>query len=478
MEKTRFRIGEVLFDPGKGTGIFTYDLINEGRKYSFKDAISFPIPQHIPPDTTLRPLLDTLAVLFGISYWKLFAPDDIELSSIRLTPQQADFWNAVYTIGLGEFYYKNKLDFRNKRFFAPTAENKSPHLPPEFLPWWRGFLQHLFIPVAEPRGILGKWGDKPPAKTFPRKNRSLLLLGGGKDSIVAGELLKKWKEPFDAFIVNPTPLKMEVAKAMDAQAIAITHHIDQQLFELNKRPDVFNGHIPISLTYTFLGVLAAFLYDYQFVIASNEASANYGNENYLGKIINHQWSKTEEVEHMVQDYLIRYITPDINYFSLLRPFSEIEIAERFAAYSRYFDVFSSCNRNFQIAPGATPPKGLWCNSCPKCAFVFALLAAFLPKKTVMGIFGENLFAKTSLLHAYQELLGLGAIKPFECVGTPEETQQAFALAHERGGYDETEAMKLFLARFGTKLPALISQKNNGGSNRLIPERFKTLIQNA
>ena len=85
----------------------------------------------------------------------------------------------------------------------------------------------------------------------------------------------------------------------------------------------------------------------------------------------------------------------------------------------------------------------WCGKCPKCAFVFALYAAYLPKKALTEIFGKNLFDDAALIPLYKELLGLKGFKPFECVGTPEETKEAFHLAQKRGDLNDTVVMKMF-----------------------------------
>ncbi|MBU4098731.1 hypothetical protein KJ980_03720, partial [Patescibacteria group bacterium] len=44
---------------------------------------------------------------------------------------------------------------------------------------------------------------------------------------------------------------------------------------------------------------------------------------------------------------------------------------------------------------------------------------------------------------YKKLLGVMQIKPFDCVGTPEEVQTAFYLAMLRREYDNDIIMKLF-----------------------------------
>src|SRR5204862_4005846 len=107
----------------------------------------------------------------------------------------------------------------------------------------------------------------------------------------------------------------------------------------------YNGHVPFSTHMAFISLFTAMLYDYRYTIFANEESANYGSVTYLGREINHQWSKSLEFELLFQEYVKQFLTPDISYFSILRPFSEIAIAKRFVQYQQYFPVFSSCNTN-------------------------------------------------------------------------------------------------------------------------------------
>ena len=71
---------------------------------------------------------------------------------------------------------------------------------------------------------------------------------------------------------------------------------------------------------------------------------------------------------------------------------------------------------------------------------FLLLSAFLSKREVMGIFHKNLFADEELVSTFEELLGLARFKPFECVGTPEESRWALWQVLQKE-YDEDVVIK-------------------------------------
>ena len=391
-------------DVQKGYVRFHYKLSSEDYNYDFTEAFSFPALSDEEtrriPKSLLTNILDALHIALGISYWKTFCPKNIILTSLTLSESQANFWNTFYTKGLGEFYYKNSVDYRSLVSF----------------PFAHSSLQNSIIPH------------------IVTSDRSLLLLGAGKDSIVSSELLKDYNEDFTLFSLNDWQVTKAVAEKIGKPLVTINRSIDPKLLELNKMNSIFNGHIPITAIFSLTALFAAILYDFRFVIASNEKSASYGNVEYLGSEINHQWSKSFEFEIMLHDYIHRYVTSDIEYFSLLRPLTELRIAQLFSKYENYFDVFTSCNRNFKIVEKDRTIG--WCGECPKCAFVFLLLAACISKEKLLGIFHKNLFSSENLLHTYKELCGIEGFKPFECVGTPEESLYAFMKVITEGKFSD------------------------------------------
>lgn len=243
--------------------------------------------------------------------------------------------------------------------------------------------------------------------------------------------------------------------------MTINRALSPELFKLNEQ-GALNGHVPITAYLSCVTILIALLYDFDAVAMSNEKSANFGNVEFHGREINHQWSKSEEFERAFQNFVRSFITQRIVYFSKLRNLTELQVAEIFTKYPQYFSCTTSCNKNWKILsknpPSTSPTRetgrrgggvgggGFWCGKCPKCAFVFALYAAYLPKETLIHIFGRNLFHDDWLVPLYQELLGRQGLKPFECVGTPEETAEAFTLAHKRGDLDDTVMMKVFFRK--------------------------------
>ena len=418
--------------------VFKYKVTIPEETFEFKEKLILPnMDLERVPGELLNRILNCLLLVLGVSYWKLYCPQNIKLG-IPLTKKQAEFWNSLYINGLGEFFYRNKIDFREFNLFSSNTESVEPI-------------------------------------ELKRKDRSLLGVGGGKDSIVSAELLKKNNEEFSAFTLGEHEIQEKIVSLLGVPKISVKRIVDPLLFELNKREDTYNGHIPISAIYHFVGILLGALYDFKYVVFSNEKSANYGNVEYLGKQVNHQWSKSYEFEKMLQDYVSSWITPDIIPFSLLRSMNEIKIVEVFSHYPKYFSVFSSCNNNFKITE---KQEGLWCGECAKCAFVFSLLSAFIPREKLIGIFGRNLYESSALISTYEELLGMRDTKPFDCVGTPEEVRLAFLLAYKKGKYNETPVMKIFYDKFKPSFQTIensVSDLLKLGKLDNIPEEFRNVI---
>ncbi|MFA5872108.1 MAG: Mur ligase family protein [Parcubacteria group bacterium] len=381
---------------------YKIEFFNRGP-LEFRETIILPRAPRNISSSALRRFLEPLHIILGISYYKLYCPPKIKLP-FKLSKEQADFWNIVYRKGLGEFLYRNKLD--------PEKIAKFP-----------------FSKI------------KTGSVDIKTEEKILLGIGGGKDSIVATELLRDFRATsFQVETQKRDYISEAIIKKIGNPSLKIKRILDPKIFKTHA--GAYNGHIPISAVFAFLGLLSAALYKYKYVAVANEHSSNFGNIRYKGESINHQWSKSAEFEAMLQGYTRKYITPDVMYFSPLRPFHEIRIAEMFAKLEKYFPYFSSCNKNFTVSKKR--PEALWCGECPKCAFVFLMLAPFMDKDKLVKIFGKNLLADEKLISLYGDILGFGKMKPFDCVGTFEEARAAIYLVSKK--YKSDIIVKSFAKR--------------------------------
>lgn len=421
--------------------LFHYSYEEDNRSIvDFTETLA--LPEEVNISQIPQSLLEGLHIICGISYYKLYCPKKIDIRNFALTKGQADFWNTVYTKGLGEFFYKNNLDYRD----------------------------HIHFPYD------GNVTSKQPSED-PMDEKALVTIGGGKDSIVSLEVVRKADINFDLFVMNKHQIMQDVANTAQQKLYSIERTIDPRLLEYNALPDTYNGHVPISAIYAFVSLLYAYAGKYSYVVFANERSSNYGNAEYLGETVSHQWSKSREFEDMFRQYINKYICTTINYFSILRPLYEISIAKIFIKYPHYFSVFSSSNHNFKIK-NDNPQK--WDKNSAKTAFAYSLLAAYLPKSEVVKIFGQDLYGDNNLLEIFRELLGLKKIKPFDCVGTPEEVTLAMYFAHQHGDFEGSSIMKMFIEEVLPSIQSSIHQLQESvlsfGNADNIPNQFLKVLK--
>lgn len=345
------------------------------------------------------PLVQNLAFHIGlvelVSYWKATCSPRVIIKCGGLTPEQVVWWKKLYFNGLGELFYTNGIAADFADFMAIEATGEPIALP-------------------ETAGV----ASAAAASNLPESY--LVLIGGGKDSIVTLETLGMDAARDYALIVNPKPVTRrcaELAGLTDNHVIEVYRRIDPALLDLNQR-GFLNGHTPFSTMLAFVSYFVAYLAGITYTVVSNESSAN--ESSVAGTNVNHQYSKSFEFEHDFTDYAARYLGAPVWYFSFLRPLNELQIAKIFARLSQYHDTFKSCN------VGSKGAEWYWCGQCAKCLFAFIILAPYLYRERLVEIFDQDLFAKADLVETMLELAGYRATKPFDCVGTVEEVR--FALS--------------------------------------------------
>jgi hypothetical protein len=379
-----FRIEQPSFDPAKGEARFSYRL----NELSFTEVLTFPAGANgaAARSPAFEKLLGLTALVLGVSYFKLRAPFAIDAPTIPLTASERAFVVDVYENGLGEFYARNQLSrFGKLTLTAPEDQE-----------------------------------DRKAAPALP--DRTLLPIGGGKDSLVSVDLLSHTGVDFTPFAVNPKGPIISSVDAIGTPPLYVTRTLDPEMIRLGKEPGFFNGHVPSTAINSMIAALCALLYGYSQIVLSNERSASEGNVVFDGRETNHQYSKSLGFELLIADTLANATSGALRYFSLLRPYSEARIASLFTHSHKFDSVFSSCNRNFRLAGNDGP---LWCGECPKCHFVFLIFAPFMAKERLLRIFGKNLLDEPANERSFRELAGLAGQKPWECVGEILEAAACF-----------------------------------------------------
>ena len=376
-----------------------------------------------------------------ISYWKAACSPKVIIRPHSLDQEQINWWKKIYFNGLGEFFYLNGINNPDEDSFMEIIAEGTPVDCPQF--------------------------DLNDAS-------ALVPIGGGKDSVVTLELLRQNQIDILPLIMNPRGATLKCIKAAGFtpdNIFLITRTIHPQLLKLNDS-GFLNGHTPFSAMLGFNTILASVLSGRKHIALSNESSAN--ESTVEGSSINHQYSKSLGFEQDFRSYVSRFISPGPNYFSFLRPLSELQIADLFSHYENYHNVFRSCN--------AGSKTDSWCGNCPKCLFTYTILSPFLSQERLTAIFGKNMFSDKNLIPFLRQLTGLESVKPFECVGTVDEVnaslQQTIAL-NKTGElpllldfYRQSPAYKALVpGQFKSMLTAFVPEHN-------LEPRFEQIIKNA
>jgi hypothetical protein len=360
--------------------------------------------------------LDLLHWIAGVSYWKAGCPARIVFEYRSPDAWQAAWLERLYAEGLAEFAWRNGLDSAHRARFEGDA------------------------------------ATAPAAVRCSLPARSLVPMGGGKDSLVALERLRDAGEALSTAQVGQAALIGEVARAAGTEHRIIERRVDPGLGELNAA-GAWNGHVPVTAINAAALTLTALVAGYDRVVFANERSADEATlHDDEGRAVNHQFSKSLAFESMFSDWLARYVTPDLRVYSILRADRELAVCREFAGLTRYHGAFSSCNRNFHL-DGARTDR--WCGHCPKCHFVFLALAPFMRPDALAAIFGANLLDDRSQVDGFRALLGLEGHKPFECVGKADEARAALkALSREPAWRDSVVVESLAPLLEGLDVPAL------------------------
>ncbi len=381
-ESFRF-LGRRLGEDGEVSLAYSFD-----ERLYFTERIQLPVAAPLTAEQRRggEGLLALLHWVAGVSYFKAALPPRISCESAAPGPAAATLLEALYSEGLGELAYENRLESLPRPGFPRSGLEQAP-------------------------AVLG-----PP-------RRLLVAVGGGKDSAVAIEIARRSDAEVALFSVGDAPPIARTAAAAALPHLIARRRLDPLLFELNAAGAI-NGHIPITAIVTCVALLSAFLNGFDSVAMANERSASAGNLRWDGVEINHQFSKSLPAERLLSA-AVAESGAAVRQFSLLRPASELAIARAFSRLEHYHGAFTSCNAIFRIDPALRASS--WCCDCPKCRFVFLALAPFSSPEHLREIFGADLLADETQFEGFALLAASGGHKPFECVGEEQESVAAMRL---------------------------------------------------
>ena len=412
-------------DPSNGTITCRYQL----NSFEFVETFIFAAEGNWN-SPGLEAAARLLFLVAGISYYKAGAPATIDLGSLATSDVEREFIRSLYINGLAEFCYVNNLDISNLDIQGPDTSESS---------------ENPADSNGSPTPLVTTSSDH--AESLLISSAPLIPFGGGIDSIITVETLRNQFPNSALFIVSRVGDFFEAienpAKVTGLPIVRAERAIDPQILH-SRELGFLNGHVPVTAIISAMAVVAALLDSRDAVVMSNEWSASIPTLTADFKFVNHQWSKGLEFETSFRRVLSETVGSNIEYFSLLRPYSEFWIASRFASLTQYHDSFRSCNKAFHIEREKRLDH--WCAECDKCCFIDLILSPFVDAHTLNNIFGGNEpLSNIGLRGHFQSLIGTSSIpKPFDCVGEQNECRAAVKLAAARPDRSDNEVLRSLL----------------------------------
>ena len=402
-----FHFLECDYFPETGVARLTYCFDNGPElveKITFPHA---PWPPEASRQACFRRALEVLHLVAGVSYYKAGLSTRIQVQNTHSIDGISAFLTELYVKGLGELAYVNQLDIAGRINFPVAGEGGADSARPLILP-----------------------------------ERALVAMGGGKDSLVGLDLLQKAGLEVMPVCVGSSVLIKETVRAAGLPLIQIGRQLAPELSRMNQA-GAWNGHVPVTAINSAILLCASIMYGFRYIVFSNERSADEATlVTDQGVEVNHQYSKGSEFEAAFRAVIASQISPDIEYFSVLRQHSELGIVRRFSQMKKFHPVYSSCNRNFHLDGPRIDKR--WCLDCPKCRFAALSLALYLAPDEVMAIQGGDLLNDPAQQEGFRELCGLGLDKPFECVGEAGESRAALAALGDRRDWREHAVVRALL----------------------------------
>lgn len=385
------------FEPTKKGFRFYYQIDNE--EYSFWISANHA---RIEIDDESKELVSGhIGLSFLVDIAVICLPRKIIINALSLSDEQLELWKWVYEEASLERAYFEKIEL----FFLDTSWeiDHEPALPGMFI------------------------------KTRQLENVTISM-SGGKESITALNLFKNYPHLSLLFFDCNDKNSFFMRKAYDRLKKKFNYfQINTSIGhtgKLMKRYECKYYAMFLIGQLIFNSLLYSDKIDY--LIIGNEYSSNFGNANYKGRWVNHQFDKTIQFAERVNDYIKKYFNGVIEYTSPFFGLYEYRIAELFFSDNDYLDIWTSCNNSNS--------KHNFCCKCPKCAFIYIISLPFAEKNILDKYFSESPLEKLKLC---KPLIDINSDKPVDCVGEKKECWVALYKILEQNKANESGVVQYF-----------------------------------
>ncbi len=332
---------------------------------------------------------------------------------------------------------------------APDAVDLGPHADlatPAFWNLWETVFHHTWAvwryenDLPEYRlpapGLAPDGGSPAPVEVTPGEVTTLMLCGGGKDSLASMKLLERGGIPYDAFVYSHStygrgsmqhqlidglldtcsPGRVHRAWVLDDALDAPTTTVYPELAVHR-----LVAAETVSSYWTALPTALAGGYTEVALGISRSTDEHNLTWERTGEDVNYLWGMSSTAEELLHDYIATHIATNVRAFHILRPVYDVNV---FTLLNRDLDAVPATHSCAQLKP--------WCCRCAKCIYVWMNYVAWLPSETVAETFDVNLFELSENRVLLHRMLGLESYKPTDCVGTVSEARLAFLMCRRKG----------------------------------------------
>jgi hypothetical protein len=261
----------------------------------------------------------------------------------------------------------------------------------------------------------------------PIRERVMLLMGGGKDSLYSYELLRAAGFDVECFYMTEASRTWQQLRRTYSELgkEAIQHRAflnanQMGSVECRYRRD-YTTQFQVGQA-LFLSIPYALDRNCKYIAIGAERSANERIGNYCGVPVNHQFEKSESFLEVLNRYFEARFGRAFQVFSPVHGLFDLGIYARFLRCDRLLDLQSSC--------GGSNSVQRHCGRCEKCAFVAVLFAGLSPDvNAYRNLFPSDPLEDTGLFDDWYK----GRFeRPFACVGSLRELRVALRLGRARG----------------------------------------------
>ncbi|MDH3300536.1 MAG: hypothetical protein OES24_08515 [Acidimicrobiia bacterium] len=265
---------------------------------------------------------------------------------------------------------------------------------------------------------------------------TLMLCGGGKDSLTSMKLLERGGIPYDAFVYSHSTygrgsMQHELIDGLLAsctpgrvhRAWVIDDGLDAPVVTVHPQLGLRRMIAAETVSSYFQALPLALAHGYTDVALGISRSTDEHNLTWdaTGEDVNYLWGMSSIAEQRIHDYIRSHLASNVAVFHILRPIYDV-------------NVFALLNRDLASVPATHSCAQLkpWCCRCAKCIYVWMNYVAWLPVETVAATFEKNLFEIPENRTLLRKMLGLESYKPVDCVGTVSEARLAFLMCRRKG----------------------------------------------